>query len=137
MYFYTVKTDGQFGIENYCDIMWATSLDEATEEEIIKAVEENGGIGGAMIHIHMEHENRIFVERIHAYEYIFPLVAELWWNFKDEWLNWTSIKNKLIRHLVKHTHLYATTIYPFLQKVDSVTELQMYVDQVKKARNEV
>lgn len=136
MYFYTVKTDGEFGIENYCDIMWATSLDEATEEEIIKAVEENGGIGGAMIRIHRENVDRIFVERIRAYQFFLPLLEDLWWDFKREWLDGMSIKNKLIKYLTKHTYLHADTIYTFLQRVDSKFELQLYVDQVIKARGD-
>ncbi len=136
MYFYTVKTDGKFGIEDYCDIMWATSLNEASEEEIIKAVEENGGISGAMIRIHRENVDRIFVERIRAHQFFLPLLEDLWWDFKREWLDGMSLKNKLIKYLAKHTYLHTDTIYTFLQRVDNKFELQMYVDQVVKARGD-
>lgn len=133
MYCYTIQLETEYGITDFCDICSATPLENATEEEIIKAVEASGGIGATMIIYYMETLKHIYAKRIPTIKYLTEGLYDVWWDFREKWFDITNLKNRFLCYLIKYTHLYSTTIYTFLHKVD-ITELQFYIDEIKKER---
>lgn len=128
MYCYTIQLETEYGITDFCDIHSATPLENATEEEIIKAVEASGA---TMIIYYVKTLKHIYAKRIPTIKYLTEGLYDVWWDFREKWLNITNLKNRFICYLLKHTYLYSTTIYAFLHKVN-ITELQIYIDEIKR-----
>jgi hypothetical protein len=134
MYFYKVMYKYDSVPHEFCTA-FSSSL-PATKEEIISSVEENGGVGGAMIRAHFNalQPTSVWTERISAAAYFADIFLDWWDDFSHDWLSLENFKNKLICYLMKHTHCHATVFYTCCEQYYVNSVENMATDYVKWAR---
>lgn len=67
--YYRIKIKTEYGINNFCEVASHLPLEDASDEVIMRVIEHNDELAGALIRTYAKKRIRILVERISFLSY--------------------------------------------------------------------